>query len=115
MKLPKDMWIVIDTLLTYDEDLLNRWYSVLLLESKITKPIRVVDVLQQLSELNLVQWGDKQRTAFRLLTFGRSYKEVQRLESRERWKERLIGFVFGIVTSGIAAALAWMINKVGVW
>lgn len=50
MILSKDTRKVIDVLLTYDEDLPNRFYSVQLLENKIQKPIRVVDTLDELDK-----------------------------------------------------------------
>ena len=66
MILSRNTRIVLNTLLTYDEDMVNRFYSVSMLESKIRKPIRVVDVLNDLNEMGLLQWGDKQHTAFRI-------------------------------------------------
>lgn len=106
MILSKDTRRIIDTLLTYDEDLPNRFYSVRVLESKIKEPIRVVDVLDELECKGMLRWGDNQHTAFRILESARSYKEIHRLEELERWKERLIGFVSGVVLTVIAWALS---------
>lgn len=36
---------------------------------------------------------------------GVKYKELGRLERRERWKERFFGFVFGVATSVFAAII----------
>lgn len=97
---------VIDTFLTYDEDIPNRFYSVGVLESKIIEPIRVLDVLEELSVMGMLQWGDKQHTGFRLLESARSYKNIQHLENKERWKERLIGFASGVILT----VAAWVLN-----
>ena len=108
MMLSRDTRQVIDTLLTYDEDLPNRFYSVRLLETKIQEPIRVMDVLDDLAEMGLLQWGDRQHTGFRLMERARAYKEIQRLENRERWKERLTGFVSGVLLT----VIAWILSEV---
>ena len=108
MILSRNTRIVLNTLLTYEEDMVNRFYSVSMLESKIRKPIRVVDVLNDLNEMGLLQWGDKQHTAFRISERARSYKEIQRLEKWERWKERLIGFVSGVVLT----VIAWLLSTI---
>ena len=108
MILSKDTRKVIDILLTYDEDLPNRFYSVRFLETKIKAPIRVVDVLEDMDNLGLLRWGDKQHTDFRILESARSYKEIQRLEKWERWKERLIGFVSGVVLT----VIAWLLSTI---
>ena len=108
MILSRNTRIVLNTLLTYDEDMVNRFYSVSMLESKIRKPIRVVDVLNDLNEMGLLRWGDKQHTAFRISERARSYKEIQRLEKWERWKERLIGFVSGVVLT----VIAWLLSTI---
>ena len=36
---------------------------------------------------------------------GFCYKELQKLESKARWKERIIGFVFGVLTSVAATSI----------
>lgn len=36
---------------------------------------------------------------------GLCYKELQKLESKARWKERVIGFAFGVLTSVVATAI----------
>ena len=108
MILSKDTRKVIDILLTYDEDLPNRFYSVRFLETKIKAPVRVVDVLEDMDNLGLLRWGDKHHTAFRISERARSYKEIQRLEKWERWKERLIGFVSGVVLT----VIAWLLSTI---
>lgn len=108
MILSRNTRIVLDTLLTYDEDMINRFYSVSLLESKIREPIRVVDVLEELERMGMLQWGDTHHTAFRILESARSYKEIQRLEKWERWKERLIGFVSGVTLT----VIAWLLSTI---
>ena len=36
---------------------------------------------------------------------GLCYKELQNLETKARWKARIIGFVFGVLTSVVATAI----------
>lgn len=36
---------------------------------------------------------------------GLKYKEIGRLERRERWKERMFGFAFGVFTSVISSII----------
>ena len=40
-----------------------------------------------------------------LTQVGLKYKEINRLERRERWKERIAGFCFGVASSVIAAII----------
>lgn len=43
------------------------------------------------------------RIAVFALTYqGRNYRELQRLERVQRWKERAIGFVLGVITGVVA-------------
>lgn len=107
MILSKSTRVVIDELLTYDEDLPNRFYSVRKLEGRVKADIRVVDVLNDLDVQGLLEWGDKQHSAFRITERARSYKELQRLEGWERWKERLIGFGSGVILT----VIAWMLSE----
>ena len=81
MILSKDTRKVIDILLTYDEDLPNRFYSVRFLETKIKAPVRVVDVLEDMDNLGLLRWGDKQHTAFRI-----SERERDRTKKFSVWR-----------------------------
>ena len=58
-------------------------------------------VLNTLADCNAIQWADKQKTAFLLNVVGREYKQLDRLEKKERWKERLVGFVFAMLIWGL--------------
>lgn len=107
MILSKNTRKVIDVLLTYEEDLPNRFYSVYRLEAKLKDPIRVVDVLEDLHEMGLLQWGDKQHTAFRISERARAYKEINRLENQERWKERIVGFISGVLMT----LITWYLSR----
>lgn len=48
---------------------------------------------------------------FRLTQIGLHYRELQKLERREKWKERAYGFVSGVVTTVIAELIAWLIIR----
>lgn len=41
---------------------------------------------------------------------GKSYKELQRLEARERWRERLYGFISGIISGLLIAGIPQLIS-----
>lgn len=99
---------LIDALLGYEPDLPNGFYSVTTLQEKLPG-ISTVMVLESMANRGLIRWGDKQHTAFWLLEEARAYKNIEKLEGKERWKERLIGFVFGIA-AGVATGLlvAWL-------
>ena len=48
--------------------------------------------------------------AFRLTHTGLHYKEIRNLAARERWKERIIGFISGVLVSVIGGViLSWIV------
>ena len=67
-------------------------------------------ILDTLENAKAIIWGDKQHSGFALTEQGRSYKEIDRLEAIDRWKERIYGFVFGVLTS---VAVAFILGKLG--
>ena len=69
-------------------------------------PQEFTGVLDMLEEAHAIKWGDQQHTAFALTEQGRSYKEIDRLERRERWKERAYGFI----TGAILASIPWLLT-----
>lgn len=62
-----------------------------------------------MGQQRLIYWGDQQHTGFRLMESARSYRNIQRLENRERWKERVLGFVSGVLLSVIAWGLSLLV------
>ena len=42
---------------------------------------------------------------------GRKYKEIGRLVRREQWKERIVGFVFGVLTSVAASLIIKLVTE----
>ena len=42
---------------------------------------------------------------------GKKYKELQRLESRERWKERIIGFVSGVLATVLSGLILELLSR----
>lgn len=95
-----DTRYLIDTVCSYEPDLPNGFYSVSKLQTKMNR-VDATMILESLGNRGYVHWGDKYHSAFWLLEEARAYKNIEKLENRERWKERLIGFAFGIVT-GVA-------------
>lgn len=107
MILTDNMKRLIDTLNTYEPDLSNGFYSVKVLQSKLGFTAQFV--LESLANDGLIRWGDKQHTGFWLLERARNYKNIEKLERIERWKERLLGFLFGAVTGVLTCVLtAWL-------
>ena len=55
-------------------------------------------------------YGAKENNAFRLTHEGMHYKEIRYLEARERWIERIIGFVSGVLVSVLGGLiLSWLV------
>ena len=104
-----DTKYLIDTVCGYEPDLPNGFYSVTKLQSKMEHGDATM-ILESLGNRGYVHWGDKCHSAFWLLEEARAYKNIEKLENRERWKERLIGFVFGVVTGVASGALVALLS-----
>ena len=67
--------------------------------------------VKQLVKLELAEYAYRSTTSSRkdvgiaLTQSGLRYKEIGKLERLERWKERLAGFIIGILTSVIGAVI----------
>lgn len=98
--LSKNQKAVLDYCIKNKYDLQGRFYTLNHLAGHI-KPLAYDDVFEVCSSLvekKLLMWGDNQHTAIRLTSDGRDYKELHHLESREVWKNRIWGFITGIVS-----------------
>lgn len=51
------------------------------------------------------------KIAFRLKHAGIHFKEIQRLTSREKWKERAYGFCAALAIWGIEELIKWLIQQ----
>ena len=112
MILTDNMKRLIDTLNTYEPDLPNGFYSVKVLQEKLDFTAQFV--LESLANDGLIRWGDKHHTGFWLLERARNYKNIEKLERIERWRERLLGFLFGAVTGVLTCVLtAWLPHLFG--
>ena len=113
MKLSKNCKSILDTIISLKPDLAGIYYTVRYIAENFEGTMEYDEyrgVLDTLAELHAIRWGDEQRTAFSLTERGRAYKEIDRLEARERWKERAFGFAAGVVSSLL---VAFIINIAG--
>lgn len=108
MKLTKNCKAVLDAVIELEPNNNARFYTVDYVLS--AKPelnmsrATFLGVLETLSEANAIKWGDRQHTGFALNEKGKEYKQIDRLEAKERWKERMIGFIVGI--------LLWLVDVI---
>lgn len=69
--------------------------------------------LVYLKEKNYIKffqaYGEKKNNAFRLTHEGMHYKEIRYLEARERWIERIIGFISGVLVSVLGGVILALI------
>lgn len=107
-KLTKDMKHVLAAIQCAVPDLQGRFYTVSQISESID--IDIVDylaIIDALESMGLIKYADAQESCFSLCEYGRNYKEVRMLESKERWIERLWGFLTGIALT----ALAWWLTS----
>lgn len=112
MKLSSDCKNVLDVLHVLKPNNGVRFYTLEYVFHNVgnsLSPDALLAVLDTLASAEAIVWGDKQHTAFALTELGRSYKEIDHLERKERWKERFYGFVFGVLTTVIAAVILKLI------
>ncbi len=112
--LTKNCKVVLNTIISSEPNLGGRFYTTDFIESKV--PIKDFDhavfrgVLTTLVEERAIRWADNQQTVIALTESGREYKQLNRLESKARWKERIIGFVSGAVVASIPWILTYLIG-----
>ena len=113
MKLSSDCKKVLDAVIRLEPNNGIRFYTndyVLNNSNLDLTPNQFLGILDTLETANAINWGDKQHTAFSLTERGRSYKEINRLETKDRWIERIWGFFAGVLTS---VAAAFILHKLG--
>lgn len=106
MKLSRDCKKVLDTVKNLKPNNGIRFYTneyVFQSSDLGLTPQEFTGVLDILEEAHAIKWGDQQHTAFALTEQGRSYKEIDRLEALDRWKERIYGFICGVLASVVTA------------
>lgn len=112
MKLTKDCKAVLDTVISIEPDNGLRFYTndyVINQPSLAIPPEKFMSVLDTLVELHAIQWGDKEHTAFSMTEIGQEYKQIDRLEKRDRWKARIAGFLTGVGGTVLAEIIIKMI------
>lgn len=62
-------------------------------------------------EERAIRWVDNLYSIFAITETGREYKQLNRLESKARWKERIIGFVSGALIASIPWILTYLIGR----
>lgn len=104
MKLNKNCKIFISEINKLSPDNNGIYYTVRYVAETADLPFAYdvyLGVLHTLEDTKVIRWGDKQHTAFALNESGKSYREFDRLEAKERWKERIIGFAVAMLLWGL--------------
>lgn len=107
MRLSKNQKVVLDYCIKNKYNLQGRFYTLSYLAGHIDSLDYdvLIEVCVSLEEMRLISWGDKQQTAFRLTGNGRDYREIDHLEKREMWANRIWGFVCGVSTGVLSMLL----------
>lgn len=109
MILDKSSRILLDALISAEPDFPLGIYSVQSALSVIplceTDALRIIRSLCSAGLLERAHDQNGHEIGIALTQSGFCYKEVKALEARARWKERIIGFVFGVLTSVVATAI----------
>ena len=64
-----------------------------------------IAAMDTLSELKCIRYVDEQRETFLITALGLDYRELERLDTIERWKERGWGFLAGFLLTAISGAV----------
>lgn len=88
-----------------------------LVEAVNASPDDVKAAVAYLERKNFVQYRSlksktgSQKIAFHLTHLGLHYKEFKFIETRDRWKERIVGFVSGVLVTVFGGLiLEWLIK-----
>lgn len=86
-----------------------------LVEAAQVPPADVLAAVKYLAENNFIEYSRLNtkkgpiNMAFRLTHTGLHYKEFRHLQARERWIERIFGFVSGVLVTVVGGLiLAWL-------
>lgn len=109
MKLTKNCKEVLDSVKSLAPNNGIRFYTidyVLKQKPELNLPrADLIGILETLSEAHAITWGDQQHTGFALTELGKEYKQLNRLERIDRWKERAFGFLSGVAVTVIGALI----------
>ena len=61
--------------------------------------LRIAKELEKKGLVEYARWSSGPSMGVLLTQAGKAYREINRLESKERWKERIIGFTFGVLSA----------------
>lgn len=114
MKLSKNCKLLLDTIILLKPDVAALYYTTYYVAQHADLGISYNEykgLLNTLAETHAIEWGDKQHTTFMLNEKGRAYKELDRLEAKDRWVERIVGFVVGFLTSSLSGLFLWFVTK----
>lgn len=71
---------------------------------------RIVKGLEEKKLVEYARWSSGPSMGVALTQAGKTYKELRFLAARERWKERLLGFLFGVASSVL---IAFIVSRLG--
>lgn len=110
MYLSEDSKLFLDVMIKNSPDLMNGYFRVdfVIENAKGYKGdyFSAKGVTETLVKQELAKFGDSSRETIRLLEAGRAYKELEGLERKDRWIQRIWGFLAGIATTLIVKALS---------
>ncbi|MCI8623798.1 MAG: hypothetical protein HFG26_09060 [Provencibacterium sp.] len=114
MKLTRDCKYLLNEIARIPPDKDNIHHSVTFVALYLSEQDRFdkasyVGALDTLASLKAIEWSNPEHSFFKLTEAGRNYKEIDRLERNERWKERLIGFIVGALAVIIEEAIRCII------
>lgn len=113
MKLTKSCELVLDEIKKLKPDNNGIYYTVRYVAENAELDMRYdvfLGILRTLANENFIFWGNHDQSAFALNEAGRSYEELKMLDSRERWQERVYGFLFGFALWAIPELIQWLIQ-----
>ncbi len=105
MRFTKDEKAFLDAVIENPPDLQGRWYTRDYVRSLVADKINAAAfnaIIHGLEISKAIFWGDKQRTAFELTSLGLEYKERDKMETRDKWRERCYGFFSAILIEVLA-------------
>lgn len=109
MRITRNMKLVLDAIIKNNPTIQKRFYSSSdIFESLDMDESVYLRTLDQLTNAGLINPVSSNAVAFDITEYGFSYKELQWLDSKEKWKERIIGFVTGAVLT----LLAWFLTYI---
>lgn len=110
MVLTKDMRKLLDFLIDTKPDYLGGFYTIKnVIKNYELNDFDTIRILRQLRECGAISPMCGNEDKFFITEYGMKYKEIKIMLAKEKWKERIIGFVSGVVLTLFAWALAYFI------